>query len=208
MESSLPSRTLVYMHACSRVCMGACTYLPTYLPTYPAHMHACTHTTYANSAPSPPPSMPPHTKKTDHQPPPGVLNGGHGALAIQREEHRQREFNGPCVSWEIEPRTKSRRCTGLIHRQQGMTARTHLANGKGRCPPLCGPNTGGGGGGGCQGTISTGIISEGEIFATTRNPEACCYFLVGSGWKQTHPYPFRMPGTPLHMSAFKILTCI
>ena len=44
------------------------------------------------------------------------------------------------------------------------------------------PATRGGGGGCCQGTISTGIIPEGEIFATSRNPEACCYFLVGSGW--------------------------
>ena len=34
----------------------------------------------------------------------------------------------------------------------------------------------------CQGTISTGVISEEDNFATTKNPEACCYFLVGSGW--------------------------
>ena len=27
-----------------------------------------------------------------------------------------------------------------------------------------------------------GIISERENFATSRNPEASCYFLVGSGW--------------------------
>ena len=32
------------------------------------------------------------------------------------------------------------------------------------------------------GTIATGKILEGENFAASRNPEACCYFLVGSGW--------------------------
>ena len=32
---------------------------------------------------------------------------------------------------------------------------------------------------GCQGTISTGIISEGENVATSRKPEACCHLLVG-----------------------------
>ena len=62
------------------------------------------------------------------------------------------------------------------------------------------------GGGGCQ-AISTGILSEGENFATSRNVEACCYCLVGSGWKQTHLCPFPPPGTPLHMSEFTVLTC-
>ena len=38
------------------------------------------------------------------------------------------------------------------------------------------------GGGLGRGTISTEIISEGEIFATSRNPEACCCLVVGSGW--------------------------
>ena len=52
----------------------------------------------------------------------------------------------------------------------------------------------GGGGGGCQGTILTGIISEGRNFATSRNPEASCYFLVGSGWFLF--YPGRLPMVP------------
>ena len=43
---------------------------------------------------------------------------------------------------------------------------------------------GGGGGQVCQGTISTGKLSD---FATSRNAEACCHFLVGSGW-------FLLPG--------------
>ena len=46
----------------------------------------------------------------------------------------------------------------------------------------------------CQGTISTGIISEGEIFATSRNPETCCYFLVGCGWFLL--VPGRLPMVP------------
>ena len=70
-----------------------------------------------------------------------------------------------------------------------------------------------------------GIISEGENFATSRNPEACCYvlvgldgcsyfrvgsqwFLMGCGWKQRHLCPFPPPGTLLHISEFAILTCI
>ena len=67
-----------------------------------------------------------------------------------------------------------------------------------------------GGGGGCQGTISTGIMSEGENLAASRNAEAsntllflsglrtipviswwcldgCCCFFVGSGWLPLFP---------------------
>ena len=91
----------------------------------------------------------------------------------------------------------------------------------------------GGGGLICQGTISTGKISEGGNFATSSNPEACCCFLVGSGWfllfpgghvqnpgqhgipmhpshtataccKQTYLCPLPPPGTPLHMSEFTV----
>ena len=76
-------------------------------------------------------------------------------------------------------------------------------------PSSTAPSTGaGGGGGGCQGTILTGIISDGENFPTSRNPGACCYFLVGFGWKQTHLCSFPPPGTPLHMSEFTVLTRI
>ena len=61
-----------------------------------------------------------------------------------------------------------------------------------------------GGGGGCQGTISTGIISEGENFATPRTQEACCYFVVGSGWFLLFPGGhFQNPGQhgiPMHSS--------
>ena len=39
----------------------------------------------------------------------------------------------------------------------------------------------------CKGTILTGIISEGGNFAISLNPEACCYFLAGSGWLLTFP---------------------
>ena len=38
-----------------------------------------------------------------------------------------------------------------------------------------------GGGGVARGQFQR-IISEGENFATSRNPEACCYFQAGSGW--------------------------
>ena len=34
----------------------------------------------------------------------------------------------------------------------------------------------------CQGTIATGIISEGKTFAPCGNPEAWRYLQVGSGW--------------------------
>ena len=51
-----------------------------------------------------------------------------------------------------------------------------------------------GGGQVCQGTISTGIISEGDKLATHRNPEACCYFLVGSGWLVLFPGGLWMVG--------------
>ena len=44
----------------------------------------------------------------------------------------------------------------------------------------------------CQETSSTGIITEGENFATSRNPEACCYFLAGSGWFLLFPGRLRM----------------
>ena len=70
---------------------------------------------------------------------------------------------------------------------------------------------GGGGGQGCQGTIPTGIISEGENFATSRSPEACCYFLVGSGWFLSFPgghfQNLRQHGIPMHSSHTTTARC-
>ena len=37
-----------------------------------------------------------------------------------------------------------------------------------------------------------GHSSEGENFATSRNPEACCYLLVGSRWLLLIPGRLRM----------------
>ena len=52
----------------------------------------------------------------------------------------------------------------------------------------------------CQGTISTGVIAEGENAATSRNPEGCCYFLVGSGpFMVTCHLPLALPAkSPPH----------
>ena len=38
-------------------------------------------------------------------------------------------------------RPNSRRQRALHHHRYGLSAWMHLANGKGRCPPLCGPDT-------------------------------------------------------------------
>ena len=71
----------------------------------------------------------------------------------------------------------------MVHIVQG--------GGKARCKTYtC--NTGGGEV--CQGTISMGIISEGENFGTSRNPEACWCFMVGSGWILL--FPDRLPMVP------------
>ena len=73
-----------------------------------------------------------------------------------------------------------------------------------------------------QGKIPMAITSELEKFATSRNPEACVYFLVGSGWflifsmhsshttaaccKKTRLWPFPLPGTVLLLSKLTVLT--
>ena len=56
-----------------------------------------------------------------------------------------------------------------------------------------------------QGTISTWRILEGENVATCRNPEACCYFLVGT-FKILGNTAFRcIPVTqPLHVANKRI----
>ena len=63
----------------------------------------------------------------------------------------------------------------------------------------------GGGGKFARGQIRRGIISEGENFATSRNVEACCYFLVGFGWfllfpggHCQNPGQHRIPMHPSH----------
>ena len=50
--------------------------------------------------------------------------------------------------------------------------------------------------------MSTGITSEGEIFATSRNPEACCDFLVGSEWFLLFPGAYvQTDSTHLHLNS-------
>ena len=56
-----------------------------------------------------------------------------------------------------------------------MTATTRLVHG-------AATHKGGGEGQVCEGTISTGIISEGENFVTSLNSKASCHCTAGSRW--------------------------
>ena len=67
--------------------------------------------------------------------PQGGLSAGNGRLKVvacpRRGSDPQVDIPGP----------KSRRLGGFPHRRYGVSAWTHLANGEGCCPPLCGPDT-------------------------------------------------------------------